>query len=191
MSAARPADPYDTLPLPSRSRLTNSCSALSAQSALTLSPSQLQASTRRRSESSELPTLAGVRQCMTGARAGQSAAAYVARPSASGRRDAVFRQTQPMRAERAWLPWGPGPGSAGRLAIGGSKGGARAAGEASVLSGPGQPHPSRFRPRPAGGTGAGPRARGGRAGLGQSTPSFWVCFFFKDTDTPQFLAALF
>lgn len=109
MSAARPADPYDTLPLPSRSRLTNSCSALSAQSASTLSPSQRQASTRRRSESSELPTLAGVRQCMTGARAGQSAAAYVARPSASGRRDAVFRQTQPMRAERAWLPWRPGP----------------------------------------------------------------------------------
>ncbi|KAJ8791897.1 hypothetical protein J1605_004122 [Eschrichtius robustus] len=62
-------------------------------------------------------------------------------PSASERRDATLRPTQPMRAERAGLPWGPGPGPAGQLAIGGSKSGAGAKGEASFA-----PRPSGFRP---------------------------------------------
>lgn len=83
-------------------------------------------------------------------------------PSASKRRNATLRPTQPMRAERAGLPWGPGPGPPGQLAIGGSKSGAGAKGEASFA-----PRPNRFRPLPAspgrpGRPAEEPRTRAGR-----------------------------
>lgn len=139
MSTARLAEPCRTLPppCPSPARLTNGASAPSAQSALTLAPRPQQTGTLRRTDSFGLLPPAGGGREVTYARADQSAMVYVARRQ---RRSAGTRGSD-RRSQRE--PSAPGchgnrdQGPAGQLAIGGSKSGAGAKGEAS------------FAPRPA------------------------------------------